>query len=94
MLLRRSNSFGSMRTSNACYAHSVRGVTTNAVFCLTMGPVATAVGLFVAEKAITRAMKGQLLRKGVVRKIRRLAHMFLKFDILYDMLCDMLEDVQ
>ena len=58
-----------------------------------MGPVSTAVVLFVAEKAIQRTVKGQLMRKGVVRKMRRLSHLVLELNNSLAMLYDMLEDM-
>ena len=60
---------------------------------LTMGPVATAVVLFVVEKAVSRAVKGQLMRKGVLRKMRRLSRMVLEWNVVLSILYDMMEDI-
>ena len=88
----RSNSLSVI--PNAYCTHNTRGVNTNTALYLTMGPVTTSLVLFVAEKAFTRAFKGQLLRKGVLRKMKRLAHMILDWGILCEVLSDVLEDLQ
>ena len=59
---------------------------------LLMGPVSTAVLVYVAEKFILRLTAGQILRKGVSRKMRRLTRMLLDCDILVEVLQDVLED--
>jgi hypothetical protein len=57
-----------------------------------MGPVATAVVLFVTERAVSRAVKGQLLRKGVLRKMRRLRHMVFESNLVFSIFCEILEN--
>ena len=89
----RSNSFSVIPHTNACITHSDKNTDKNAVACLKMGPVATAVVLFVVEKAMSRALKGQILRKGVLRKMRRLSHMVLEWNVVLSILYDILEDV-
>jgi Ni/Fe-hydrogenase subunit HybB-like protein len=59
-----------------------------------MGPVSMAVVLYVGERLLDRLVSGQLLRKGVVRKIRRLLRMILDVHVLYEMFYDYLEDIQ
>jgi hypothetical protein len=78
--VRRSNSCGVIRQQNAS--------------SLSMGPVSMAVVLYVGERLLDRLVSGQLLRKGVVRKIRRLLRMILDVHVLYEMFYDYLEDIQ
>ena len=60
---------------------------------LSMGPVSAAVLVYVTKRFLSRLIAGQILRKGVSRKIRRLTHMMLDYDILVEILNDVLEDV-
>lgn len=53
-----------------------------------MGPITTAVVLFGAEKLLIRVVAGQMHRKGVIRKARRLMSMVLEFHTL----CSIVED--
>jgi pentose-5-phosphate-3-epimerase len=48
--------------------------------------------VYVAEKFILRLTAGQILRKGVSRKMRRLTRMLLDCHILVEVLQDVLED--
>jgi hypothetical protein len=59
---------------------------------VSMGPVATAVLLYAAEKFVVRLSAGQILRKGVLRKIRRLMRMVLEVHILIEIVQDVMED--
>jgi hypothetical protein len=58
-----------------------------------MGPVSMAVAMYVGERLLGRMVNGQLMRKGVARKIRRLAFMILDMHVLYEVLYDCLEDL-
>ena len=62
-------------------------------FLLHMGPISSAVGLFVLERVIKRAVAGQLLRKGVTRKIRRLRTMLTEWHMVHEILCDLFDDL-
>ena len=58
-----------------------------------MGPVTMAVVLYVGERLLGRMVSGQLLRKGVARKIRRLVYMITDVHVLHEVLQDLLEDI-
>jgi hypothetical protein len=58
-----------------------------------MGPVSTAVVLYVAERLLLRLVAGQLLRKGIARKLRRLFDMIFNVHVMYEILSDYLEDL-
>ena len=60
---------------------------------ISMGPVSAAVLLYVGERALTRAVNGQLLRRGISRKIRRLVGMICQWHMIYEVVYDMLEDM-
>jgi len=60
---------------------------------LSMGPVSAAVLVYVTKRFLSRLMAGQILRKGVSRKIRRLTHMILDHEILVEVMNDVLEDI-
>jgi hypothetical protein len=57
-----------------------------------MGPVSAAISLYVLDRFLARALAGQLLRKGVYRKIRRLVSMITDWEIVCDMVCEQLDD--
>jgi hypothetical protein len=58
-----------------------------------MGPVTASVTMYVAERVLSRLAKRQLFRKGVIRKIRYLAKMLIDFEMVYEILYDLLEDM-
>jgi len=58
------------------------------------GPVASSLTLFVIEKAVKRLVAGQILRKGVLRKIRRLAILLGTWDVFHMVLNEFLENLQ
>ena len=60
----------------------------------TMGPITASVVLYVVERVLTRAVHGQLLRRGIARKIRRLVAMVVEWHVLYEVFYDLLEDLQ
>jgi hypothetical protein len=60
---------------------------------MSMGPVSAAVVMYAGERLLTRIFDGQLLRKGVIRKMRRLAKMLLERDTLYEVVCDAFDDM-
>ena len=59
-----------------------------------MGPVSAAVVMYIAERAVTRIANGQLMRRGIIRKIRRLGSMVLEWHMLLEVVYDLLEDIQ
>jgi hypothetical protein len=61
-------------------------------FASVMGPVSTAVVVYIAERFVLRLTAGQIMRKGVTRKIKRLMHMVLELHLLFEILQDVLED--
>jgi hypothetical protein len=52
-----------------------------------------AVVLYVGERLLGRMVSGQLLRKGVARKIRRLVYMITDVHVLHEVFQDLLEDI-
>jgi hypothetical protein len=65
----------------------------NGLINSSMGPVSAAVILYIGERALTRAVNGQLLRRGISRKIRRLVGMICHWHMIYEVVYDMLEDM-
>ncbi len=59
---------------------------------LSMGPVSMAVVMYAGERLLTRLVSGQLLRKGIARKIRRLTKMVLDWHVIEQIVNDYLED--
>ena len=60
---------------------------------INMGPVISAVGIYVINRIVIRVLKGQVFRKGVTRKLKRLSNMILEWHIIYEMIYDILEDI-
>ena len=60
---------------------------------MSMGPVSMAVAMYVGERLLGRLVAGQILRKGVARKIRRLAGMILDVHVMYEVLYECLENM-
>ena len=58
-----------------------------------MGPVAAAVILYVAERLVSRLFAGQLLRKGVPRKMRRLKGMLTEVHVIHAVALDIIDDI-
>jgi hypothetical protein len=95
MTLRHSNSMTSLyipdsfkNSKNTCTAQRSR------LLQLSMGPVSAAVVMYIAERAVTRIANGQLMRRGIIRKIRRLGSMVLEWHMLLEVVYDLLEDMQ
>jgi hypothetical protein len=65
----------------------------NTILFMEMGPVTTAVGLYAVERLLTRIMAGQIHRKGVIRKVRRLLSMVTEFHMMWEMMQDVIEDM-
>jgi hypothetical protein len=70
-----------------------RTVSKHAISCMQMGPVTTAVGLYALERLMTRIMAGQIHRRGIIRKMRRLMFIVLEFHMLCEIIQDVMEDV-
>ena len=60
---------------------------------ITMGPITSAVLLYGVERLLTRILAGQIHRKGVIRKIRRLSSMIVEFHTMCDIIMDVVEDM-
>ena len=60
---------------------------------MSMGPVSMAVAMYVGERIIGRLVAGQIMRKGIARKIRRLTGMILDAHIMYEVLYEYLENM-
>jgi hypothetical protein len=60
---------------------------------MSMGPVSAAVAMYAAERLLARILKGQLFRKGVVRKMRRLVGMILERNNVYEVVCEAFGDM-
>ena len=82
----------SMGRMDTCCSDMQRGGTVTPLM-LHMGPISSAVVLFVFERFMKRAVAGQLLRKGVSRKIRRLRTMLTEWHMVHEVLCDLFEDL-
>ena len=58
-----------------------------------MGPVSASVVLYVASRLLSRIYKGQLMRKGVYRKLRRMSVLLLDYHLVYEMVLDCLDRI-
>jgi hypothetical protein len=58
-----------------------------------MGPVIASLVLYGIERICTRVFAGQLLRKGIRRKVRRLTVMMTRVEVLSDVIPDFIDDV-
>ena len=74
------------------YSSTTRKYNYDTVQDILMGPVTSAVALYIVEKIVTRIVKGQVFRKGVIRKLRRLKNMILECHIMHEIVYDILED--
>ena len=74
-----SNMCTTERPSNAC--------------AMSMGPVSMAVAMYVGERLLGRLVAGQIMRKGIARKIRRLTGMILDAHVMYEVLYEYLENM-
>ena len=63
------------------------------VSCVVMGPVVASLAMYATERVLKRVIAGQLLRKGVARKTRRLMVMIMEPAVLVDVLIDCLEEL-
>jgi hypothetical protein len=80
--------------SNMYRSHSSGNLRGDVGRCLMyMGPVSAAVVLYVAERFLSRIIAGQVLRKGVSRKLRRLRVMLTEWHVIYEVACDVLDDI-
>ena len=57
-----------------------------------MGPVSASVLFFVAGRLLNRICNGQLLRRGVYRKMRRMGALMVEWHLVYEVVLDCLED--
>ena len=60
---------------------------------VTMGPVVASLAMYATRRMLTRLVAGQILRKGVHRKIRRLGSMFMEHHVLIDICNELVEDL-
>jgi hypothetical protein len=90
--LRRSNSEAflceSYRGDSYSSPRAIRSVS-----YVSMGPVSAALVLYVADRMMSRVLKGQILRKGVPRKVRRLLTMLVQMNVLHEFLFDVIDDI-
>jgi len=61
--------------------------------CISMGPVVASIILFVLQRFCTRLVSGQILRKGIPRKIRRMIKMMMENDVIADVFSECIEDL-
>ena len=66
-----------------------RGVVSNTV----MGPVVASLAMYATERLVSRLVAGQILRKGVARKLRILVRLMMKESVLHGVFSDFLEDI-
>jgi len=60
---------------------------------VSMGPVSASVLLYVAGRLLNRISNGQLMRRGVFRKMRRMGALMVEWHLVYEVLLDCLEDM-
>ena len=60
---------------------------------MSMGPVSASVLLYVAGRLLNRICNGQLMRRGVFRKMRRMGALMVEWHLVYEVLIDCLEDM-
>ena len=60
---------------------------------IVMGPVVASLVLYATERLLSRIMAGQIHRKGLSRKMRRLTSMMTTQSILVEILSDFLEEL-
>ena len=66
-----------------------RGVVSSTV----MGPVVASLAMYATERLVSRLVAGQILRKGVARKLRILVRLMMKESVLHGVFSDFLEDI-
>ena len=60
---------------------------------VSMGPVVASLIAFVINRFVTRVLAGQLFRKGIPRKIRRMTKMMMEHAVITDVFFECLEDI-
>ena len=60
---------------------------------VTMGPVVASIAMYATRRMLSRLVAGQILRKGVQRKIRRMGSMIMEYDILSEVFSDLFEEL-
>ena len=63
-------------------------------FSVWTGPVGSSLSLFLIEKVMKRLVAGQILRKGILRKMRRLASILGTWHVFQLILEELLENLQ
>lgn len=63
------------------------------VSSMKMGPVSMAVAMYVGERLLGCLVAGQLMRKGIARKIQRLAVIVFDVHVMYEVMYECLEDL-
>ena len=58
-----------------------------------MGPVIASLAMYATQRMLTRLAAGQLFRKGIPRRIRRLMSLMMEHDILADVFHDFMEEL-
>ena len=58
-----------------------------------MGPVVASLAMYATERLVSRLVAGQILRKGVARKLRILVRLMMKESVLHGVFSDFLEDI-
>ena len=60
---------------------------------ITMGPVIASLAMYATKRMVSRLVAGQLFRKGIPRKIRRMFSMMTQDDVVVDVLGDLFEEI-
>jgi hypothetical protein len=82
------------QTSGVCYNFDGLCNSNNVdLVFVSMGPISSAVAMYATERLLTRVLKGQLFRKGVLRKMRRLTKMIFEWNNICEVICEALDDV-
>ena len=60
---------------------------------LTMGPVVASLAMYATHRMLKRLVAGQLFRKGIPRKFRRLLSMMMEYEVLADVFSEFMEEL-
>ena len=91
--VQRSVSAGSLDLRQLRPARAGRRYYSRRYTPVSMGPVSASVLLYVAGRLLNRICNGQLMRRGVFRKMRRMGALMVEWHLVYEVLIDCLEDM-
>ena len=92
--LRRSHSDAFLGNWNACKIIYMKPYKRQCnSLSLTMGPVVASLAMYATHRILQRLVAGQLFRKGIPRKIRRLVSMMMEYEVLADVFSEFMEEL-